>query len=196
MAAQVKRYILYCDLCQRVKYLSISMEGEYQFIPSAGPNDLVTVDYYGPLPMARGGNQYIFVMLDAFSKYVSLYTMKSATARMTLKKIFNNFIPKFGKPKRILSDHGTQFTAALCKNQLESEGITVLYSSIRHPQSNPTERVMRELGRLFRTLCADKHAKWVEFVPHIKKVLNITVHQAYHRNNYISVCPFGKRSTN
>ena len=98
MAAQVKRYILCCDLCQRVKYLSISMEGEYQFIPSAGPNDLVTVDYYGPLPMAPGGNQYIFVMLDALSKYVSLYTMKSATARMTLQKIFNNLIRNSASP--------------------------------------------------------------------------------------------------
>lgn len=158
--------------------MNISMEGEYQFISSSGPNDLVTVDYYGPLPRARGGVQYIFVMLDAFTKYVTLYTLKNATTRMTIKKIFEHFVPKFGKPRRILSDHGTQFTSSLWKNELEKQGIQVLYSSIRHPQSNPTERVMREIGRLFRTLSSSRHSKWAEFVPKIEQILNITVHQS------------------
>lgn len=97
---------------------------------------------------------------------------------MYVKKIMDIFIPKFGKPKRILSDHGSQFTSALWRTRLEAEGIRVLYSSIRHPQSNPTERVMRELGRLFRTLCAEKHTKWVTFVLKIEEILNITVHQS------------------
>lgn len=178
MSARVMRFITCCDLCQRVKYLTISMEGEYNFVAADSPNDLVTVDFYGPLPVARGGVQYIFVMLDAFSKYVSLYTMKKATVQMTLKKIFTQFIPKFGTPRRILSDHGTQFTSRAWKEELEEKGIRVLFSSIGHPQSNPTERVMRELGRLLRTVCATKHTKWAEFVPDIERVLNITVHQS------------------
>lgn len=108
MVAQVKKFILCCDLCQRVKYLTIPMKGEYQLVESEGPNDLIAVDFYGPLPMARGGMQYIFVTLDAFTKYVKLYPIKKATMRISLKKIFDIFIPKFGKPKRILSDHGSQ----------------------------------------------------------------------------------------
>lgn len=56
--------------------------------------------------------QYIFVILDAFTKYISLYPMKKATARMCIKKIIDISIPKFGKPKRI-SDYGSQFTSAL-----------------------------------------------------------------------------------
>lgn len=178
MASHTKQYVVTCDLCQRVKYLSVSTEGEYNFVPSAKPNDLVTVDFYGPLPKARDGTQYIFVMLDAVSKHVSLYLMKNATPRMTLKKIFEKFIPKLGKPAKILSDHGIQLTSMAWKTKLEAKNIKVLFSSIRHPQSNATERVMRELGRLFRTLCADKHTKWVEFVPEIEKILNITVHQS------------------
>lgn len=178
MHTKVKKYILGCDLCQRVKYLTLSMEGEHNHVVSDGVNDLITVDFYGPLPMARGGVQYIFVMLDVFSKYVNLYPMKKATVRMCIKKIFNHFIPKFGKPKRILSDHGTQFTSIMWRKELETAGIKILFSSIRHPQSNPTERVMRELGRLFRVLCSDKHTKWAEFVPQIEETLNVTVHQS------------------
>lgn len=32
MQAQVKDFVVHCDTCQRVKYLTISMEGEYNFI--------------------------------------------------------------------------------------------------------------------------------------------------------------------
>ena len=35
---------------------------------------------------------------------------------------------------------------------------------------------MRELGRLFRTKCANKHTKWAEYISEIEKTLNNTVH--------------------
>lgn len=77
MASDVKKWVTRCDLCQRVKHLSLSMEGEFNMVSSERPDDLITVDIYGPFPMSRGGAQYIFVMLDAFSEHVSLYTMKN-----------------------------------------------------------------------------------------------------------------------
>lgn len=41
------------------------MEGEFNFIKADTPNELVTVDFYGPLPRSIGGAEYIFVKLDA-----------------------------------------------------------------------------------------------------------------------------------
>ena len=111
MNRQVKRCVLACDLCQRVKHLSIAMEGEYNFVRADGPNDLVTVDFYGPLPRGRGGVQYLLVVLDAFSKLVKIFPLKNATTQMSLKSIIDKYIPECGKPKRILSDNGTQFTS-------------------------------------------------------------------------------------
>ncbi|KAL6421222.1 hypothetical protein ACFW04_013646 [Cataglyphis niger] len=118
--------------------------------------------------------QYIFLVLDAFTKYVNLYPMKKAIVHICLKKIIDSFVPK----SRSVYYHGSQFTSAQWKTQLEIESIKVLYNSIRHSQSNPTERVMRELGRLSRTSCREKHTKWVEFIPKIEEILNITVHQS------------------
>ena len=176
MQTQTKQVIKKCDLCQRVKYLSIVMEGEYQLVASDHPNDLVTVDFFGPLPRARGGMQYLLVVLDAFSKLVRLYPLRRATTDISLKKILDKYIPECGKMSRILSDNGTQFASARWKNRLELEGIKVLYSSVRHPQSNPTERVMREIGRFFRTFCEAKHTNWIQYVPKIEKLLNIMTH--------------------
>lgn len=143
---------------------------------SQSPSDLVTVDYYGPLPRARGGMEYVFVVLDAFSKLVRLYALKRAITLASLDKIINKYIPECGKFKRILSDNGTQFTSQKWKDSLEAQGIKVVYSSVRHPQSNPTERVMRELGRLFRTFCKTKHTTWINHIKTIENLLNVTTH--------------------
>ena len=172
----VKKLILNCDLCQRVKHLTIAMEGEYQLVEAVGPNDLVAVDFYGPLPRGRGGVQYLFLVLDTFSKLVKLYTLKNATTHASLNKIIDKYIPECGKPKKILNDNGTQFTLLKWKQTLDWEGIHVIYSSIRHPQSNPSERVMREIGRMFRTFCEHKNTTWVEYVQRIENLLNITTH--------------------
>ena len=91
MAREVKRFVLTCDLwCQRVKHLSIAMEGPYQLVNSEALCDLVTVDFYGPLPRGRGGVEYLFVVLDAFSKLVRIYAIRKTTTAAALKKCWAN----------------------------------------------------------------------------------------------------------
>lgn len=81
-----------------------------------------------------------------------------------------------GKPRRILSDHGTQFTSKRWKKSLNDLQRRAFFSSIRHPQGNPVERVMREVGRIFRTLYVDKHTSWATHVQTIENILNLSTH--------------------
>lgn len=178
MNKDIKKVIRNCDLCQRVKYNNVCMEGEYQTIIPSKPSELVTLDYYGPLPTSTGGVQHLLVVMDAFSKHVSLYPVKKATTRISLVKLIKDDFPRLGKPAAILSDNGSQFTAKAWKETLKNEGGKLVYSSIRHPQSNPTERYMRELGRFFRTYCSDKHTKWAMYVKQIEEILNLTTHHS------------------
>ena len=60
MRADVKMWTKTCDTCQRVKYLNYKMEGAYQFVQSKDPNEIVSVDFYGPLPRSSGGVQYLW----------------------------------------------------------------------------------------------------------------------------------------
>lgn len=109
------------------------MEGPYQLVYALKPSDLVTIEFYGPLPRGRGEVEYVFVALDAFFKLVRLYALKKATTDAVLKKMINEYIPDCGKFTRILSDNGSQFTPNRWKVELEKLGIKVVYSSIRHP---------------------------------------------------------------
>ena len=98
-----------------------------------------------------GGIKHLLTTINAFSKYVIVYPIKKANSATVIRNIFGDYIPKFGKPKEVLSDHGTQFTLEQWIKALENEDIEPILSSIRHPQSNLVERVHRELGRFFRT---------------------------------------------
>lgn len=102
MNSDAKKYVASCDLFQRVKHLNYSIEGEYSMVPASEPSELVTVDFYGPLPHSIGGVEYIFVLLDVHLKYVKLYPIKKANTRIILKKVLEHYIPAVGKPFRII----------------------------------------------------------------------------------------------
>lgn len=101
--------------------------------------------------------------------------MKKANTIATLQRLENDVFPII-YPKQILSDHGTQFTAKKWKTRLEELNIQPTYSSIRHASSNPSERYMKELGRLLRTYCHDKHNSWAKYIPNIENCLNSLPH--------------------
>lgn len=176
IARDVKKFIRQCDMCQRTKVVCQPMTGAYQAIVPNKPNELVCLDFYGPLPASRGGVQYILVALDAFSKHVTLYSLKKATTRASLKKLFQDYIPKMGKMNAVLTDHGTQFTSRTWRETLRDNDVVVRYSSIRHPQSDPAERTMRELSRFFRAYCSDTHTRWAHYLGKIEEWLNFSTH--------------------
>lgn len=174
---RVREVVAGCDICQRAKASPHPLP-VYQPIIPTGPNDLVAMDLYGPLPKSRAGVTYLFVILDVFSKLVTLYPVKKATTKALLNRVLGHYVPDVGRPKRILTDSGTQFTAASWRRTLEEAGFQVHFTSVRHPQANPSERTMRELGRMFRTYAHAEHTRWAMMVPRIADLLNNVVHES------------------
>jgi DNA polymerase elongation subunit (family B) len=136
---------------------------------------LCATDIFGPLPTARAGVKYIQVVLDVFSKYVKLYALRSATTRACLNKITQHYAIEVVKPKRILSDNGTNFSSPLWRSKLKELGIEVMFTPIRRPQANPSKRYMREIGKFCRIYCHRNHRKWPELLGKIEDWLNGTV---------------------
>ena len=173
----IAKLIRLCDSCQRNKVYTHTNEIITVPIIPSGPGDLLSIDYLGPLPTSKAGTRYILVTVDVFTKFVKLYPMRKSDTRTTINKIFNDYIPKYGKSKRIQSAHGSQFTARACGKRLETEGIKHTLSSIRHPQSNIVERVNKEIGRFFPTVTGHKHGGWAHWVPFVETCLNEIYHE-------------------
>jgi transposase InsO family protein len=175
LARKIRQTLACCDSCQRNKHSPVSSHGTYAPILPTTTSQLICTDLYGPLPAGIAGAKYILVYLDMFSKLVTLYTLPKATADRVTTKL-KHYVANIHKPTAILHDHGSQYTSKTYTDKLHELGIKAYYSSIRHPQSNPAERIMRELGRMFRTYCAGKHNSWVKYVPFIETCFNSTYH--------------------
>ena len=50
--------------------------------------------------------------------------------------VWKNIVCRFGVPKRLVSDNGTQFTSHLLKKLCGDVGIQQVFASVEHPQTN------------------------------------------------------------
>lgn len=102
----------------------------------------------GPLYRGQLGMKYILALVDIFSKHVKLYAIRRANTDTILNKVIHAYLPKDGLIKKILTDNGTQFTSNKWTEQLQARGIKTSFTTVYHPESNPVERVNREIGRI------------------------------------------------
>ena len=106
LARKARRLIACCELCQKAKPMNVKYDIDPQAILRKEPNDLIAVDTHDPMPTSNFGHKYIFIVYDVFSKFITLYAMKSLTTKGCLNKITKNYVPAYGAPRAILSDNG------------------------------------------------------------------------------------------
>lgn len=178
MRETVKKIVKSCELCQKSKYPTQATIGKMKSIIPKNDNDLLAVDIFGPLPTSVAGVKYIFVILNVYTKYIKLYPIKRPTASTLVNRLEKDYFPNVRKPNSILSDNGTQFVSRKWNDFLYKNDIRNLHCSIRHPQSNPSERSMREIARLLRIYCHDKHTAWARYVKKVEFLINCAVHES------------------
>lgn len=94
------------------------------------PMERVHCDFAGPL----NGKMYLIVV-DAFSRWPEIVEMTTTTATATIRQLESLF-SRFGAPETLVSDNGTQFTAALFENFCKMNNIKHIRTPPFHPQSN------------------------------------------------------------
>nr|CAI5847971.1 unnamed protein product [Callosobruchus analis] len=177
MQRHIRQLVSACDLCQKTKHAE-KCHGSLNSVLPSKPGELVCTDLVGPLPLSRGGATQILVVVDAFSKYVKLYALKRATSRSILNKLLKDYFPEVQKPECILSDNGTQYTSKSWKKSLTEMGVQVKYTSLYFPEGNPTERYNREIGRMIRAYCHDKHTRWAYVLDTVEYYLNVAINDS------------------
>ncbi|XP_037928832.1 uncharacterized protein K02A2.6-like [Teleopsis dalmanni] len=105
------------------------------------------IDYAGPID-----SYYYLVVIDAFSKWPEIIQTKSITATQTISSLKEIFA-RFGLPKTIVSDNGTQFVSHQFQEFLAENGISHIRSSPYYPMSNgQAERFVDTLKRALKKL--------------------------------------------
>jgi hypothetical protein len=87
-------------------------EANYSVCESSRPIDLSWpfavwgVDIVGILPRATGGFRFLFIGIDAFTKWMEATPVVNITHEAAVK-FLKSIIYRFGASKRVLTDNGT-----------------------------------------------------------------------------------------
>jgi hypothetical protein len=151
-------------------------------IPPAWPFACWGLDQVGPLKKAKGGFEYIFIVIDKFTKWIEYNPLVKYSATKAVEFI-QDIMHCFGIPNRVITDLGSPFTAIKFRNWAQDCGISINYATIAHPEANG--QVERANGlilvglklKLYEEL-EDYGSKWIEELPKVVWGLHIQVSRA------------------
>lgn len=144
-----------CIGCLMLKQTRKTFSNQSKF-SATEPLELVHGDLYGPItPCTPGGDKYIFVLIDDFSRVMWTYLLKNKSEAFDAFKRFRMLVENSpGKKIRILRmDNGGEFTSKEFVNYCEEAGINRNFPAPYSPQQNGVvERCNRILIEVSRRL--------------------------------------------
>lgn len=164
MHSDIVEYVKSCDRCQRAKRDFNPAKPPMNPMPPAQKFERWHIDILGPLYKTNDGQEYILLCVDAYSRWVEGFPMKSQTAKVLFREIFT----RYGAPKVLFSDRGRNFKSQLVNALCEIFDITQHHTSAYHPKTNGlVERQNSTLAQSLRAYCNNAQNKWPELVPSI-----------------------------
>jgi len=150
MGKAVGAYVRKCSSCARAKPTHFPPVPSTSYLPST-PWEICSIDLAGPY--CKGSNQTtcLLILLDVYTKWLEIFPLRSATANKVIDCL-NSCFCRFGFPRVIISDNGSQFVSKQYMEWCKIKGITPFYQSPYHACSNPTERYIGSLKGLIRAL--------------------------------------------
>jgi hypothetical protein len=125
-----------CEGCQKCARDQKQPSSLTQLIHPTWPLQRWGLDLLGPLPPAQGNLKYVVVAVEYFSKWIEAKPLATITSFTVQKFFWQNIVCRFGVPKAITMDNGTQIDAEAFKEFCEQIGTKIHFASVRHPESN------------------------------------------------------------
>ncbi|KAK0413959.1 hypothetical protein QR680_007081 [Steinernema hermaphroditum] len=139
--------------------------------------ELLCVDLLKMGP-SRRGNLYAVVMIDHFSRFLCTAAVRDKSSTSVVSAIMEGWIYRFGVPKRLHSDNGTEFRNSTMQEMCDGLGIARSTSSPYHPQGNGSaERANRAILAMLRKSLTSRY-DWDERLPVVTYAHNALVHRS------------------
>jgi transposase InsO family protein len=178
MQSHVRSFVQQCPLCQKLSYVRPSnIASPFSTGGGLRPMDRWCVDALEVLE-TESGFKFVLAFLDCFTRWIELYPLKSLEAQDAARCLID-IIGRYGAPRELLSDRGSQFVNTVIAAVLRSVGSShVLAMAYSHEENGRIERANREILRHLRAFVM--HSKvaddWVDKLPFVQRIMNASVH--------------------
>ncbi|EGT56837.1 hypothetical protein CAEBREN_06252 [Caenorhabditis brenneri] len=155
MSKDIREVVENCLTCQKnkdsVKTRIKATLGKFPEVSE--PFERVHADYVGPLPETARGNIYVAVFVCSFSKFIIAEPVPDQTAD-TLCRIFKDrVVARFGVPKLLVTDRGTNFMSNKFEELLTSINCDHKASTAYHHEANgQVERANQTIEGMLRQI--------------------------------------------
>jgi hypothetical protein len=136
MQKDAAQYVKKCDKCQRFAPSIHQPAASLNPIASPWPFSQWGLDIVGPLPRAPGNRRWLIVATDYFTKWVEAEPLVHIADADSKRFVWKNIITRFGIPRVLVSDNGSQFTSGPFREFCEQYGIRNHFSTPAYPQAN------------------------------------------------------------
>lgn len=177
MNETIAKYIKGCVMCSTSKP-SNKKFGLYILLPLPSiPWRIIYMDFIG-LPISRKRHDYLYIVVDRFSKNCILVPCKNqVTAKHIAHMFFSNVWVHFGLPTSIILDWDFNFMGGFWSTLWGLMDAKMKKSKTFHPQTNAQiEVVNRTMVHLLKGYC-NKHPKlWDESLHYVQHAYNQALH--------------------
>jgi transposase InsO family protein len=176
----VRKYVNNCLNCLYFKLPGGKRPGSLHPIPKTPvPFHTVHIDHLGPFVKTKEGNTQLFLIIDAFTKFILLYPVKSTKSKLAIKCL-QDMIKVFGVPRRIICDHGRSFTSEKFREFCDHIQTKIHFNAVATPRGNgQVERYNRTVLDSLANMGADLDDDcWDENLHNVQLGLNGTLNRA------------------
>ena len=175
---KIKLYVANCLKCIAFSPSGGKGEGCLNPIPK-GETPFLTyhVDHLGPIEKKIATKQHVFVIIDAFTKFVRLYPVKTTETKETVNCL-TEYFKNYSRPRTIVSDRGTCFMSQEFKEFMDDNKINHMLIATASPKANgQVERINRVITPMLAKLSDPSSGKyWYKMLTDVEFALNNTIH--------------------
>ena len=124
------------------------------------------LDFVGTINLASKKKRYILVCTDYVTKWVEAKDIPRVTEKVVVDFLHEDIFTRFGVPREIVTDQGSQFTSHLMTTLVQHYKIKHKLSSPYHPQGNGQVESTNKVLESILTMTVEKHHKdWEDRLP-------------------------------
>lgn len=178
MGLEIRERVDRCCECKMGKPDTGPKKGFLESTREMRPLEKIFADYLGPLPRTKNGHRFVFVLVDAFTRFVWLIPSKGTTSAITINHLSSIFA-SFGPPRTLVTDNATGFKSREFRGFCFGHGIRHITTTPYYPQPSFAERINRNLKSALVIYHSRSQKRWDSSLSWLSLAFNTAYHEAH-----------------